>query len=123
MVVLLFVEGFGVNGFEEFPHMKLREFLGDSILSFVTPSTHACLHRKLGHAAVKHLVAVRSVVEVDVGVWVDGCKGGVGIQGSCCCRMVTLSREGGLVANYGLRSTAGSSYTTFRRIVNGCVTC
>ena len=49
--------------------MKLGEFLGESILSFVTPSTHACLHRQLGHAAVKHLVPVSAVIG---SMWVSG---------------------------------------------------
>ena len=115
--------GFWVNGFKVIPHMKLRHFLGDSILSFVTPLTHACLHRKLGHAVVKHLVPVSSVVEEHVGVWVDGCKGEFRVQGSCCCRMVTFSREGGIVVDDGLRSMVGLSYTPFGRIVNGCFTC
>ena len=97
--------------------------MGYSILSFVTPSTHACLHRNLGHAAVKHLVPVSYEVEEHVGVWVDGFKGEVGVQGSFCCRMVTLSREGGIVVDDELRSTVGLSYNPVRRIVNGCVTC
>ena len=79
MVVLLLVEGLGVNGFKGIPPMKLREFLGEIILYFVTPLTHAYLHRDLGHTAVKHLVPVRSVVEEHVGVWVDSCKGEVGV--------------------------------------------
>ena len=60
--------------------MNLGEFLGDIILYFVTPSTHACLHRKLGHAAVNHLVPVSAAIEEHVCIWVDGCKGEVGVK-------------------------------------------
>ena len=119
----MLVEGIGVNGFEGIPYMKLRELLGNSILSFVTPSMHACLHRRLGHAVVKHLVPVSSVVEEHVGIWVDGCKGEVGVQGSCCFRMVSLPQEGGLVVADGLRSTVEPSYNPVGRIINDCVTC
>ena len=119
----MLVEGLGINGFEGIPHIKLRELLGDSILSFVTPLTHTCLHIKLGHAAVKHLVPVSSIVEEHMGFWVDGCKDEFGLQGGWCCRMVTFSQEGGLVVIDGLRSTVGSSYTPVGSIVNGYFTC
>ena len=101
--------------------MKLGEFLGDSILSFVTSLTHACLHRQLGNAAVKYLVPFSAVIEEHVGIWVDGCKGEVGFQHSGCCRVVTFSQKGWLVVFDGLRSTAGASYTPVGRIVNVCV--
>ena len=101
--------------------MKLGEFLGDSILSFVTPLTHACLHRKLFHAAVKHLVPVSAVIEEHVGIWKDGCKGEVGVQLSGCRSVVTFFRKGWLIVFGGLRSTAGASYTPVGRIVKVCV--